>query len=76
MLDEAVELSKRISCQTGDELVMHLLRAPKQTFKLLKPQNGSFDLSCLWSVFTIINREEEARFVKRLHHLQKKVNRK
>ena len=53
-----------------------MLKRHKQTVRLLRPRGGVFNLSNIFSVYAISNKDEEAKFVKRMHHIQKQVNRK
>ena len=68
MLGE-VENTTRVMCQTSQELVALLFKNPKKTVRLLRPRNGVFNLSLIFSVYAICNREEEGKFVKKVHHI-------
>ena len=71
-----VEASGRVLFETCSELIKHLLKKPRVTIKLLRPRGGVFNLSQIFTMFAITNRDEEAKFIKRMHHIQRTINRK
>ena len=61
--------------ESSHELIELMVKNTRHTVKLLKPRNGTCNLSNIFEAYAITNKEEEAIFVKKLHLIQQKVNR-
>ena len=67
---------RRIICETEAELIEHMMKQPRHTLKLLKPKGGIFNMSEILKAYSITNKEEKAKFLKRIDHTQRSINKK
>ena len=71
-----VKREGRIECATVEELINHMNSNLKQTMKFLRPKHGCLNLAAIFQHYAITNMEEENVFLRQLHRLQTKVNKK
>ena len=64
-------------CNSAVELIQNLKAKPNKVYKLLWPSNsGTINLQNIMKDYTIQNKDEEAKFLKKLNNVQKYLDRR